>query len=129
MSAIAASTLLSEANCFNCFGAMSQAQMMKLSLLARILKAFNPVAATDPQSLVAYANCFNCASSASFTELMELALIDQIFQALGAISAGTQQVYIGRDPAAPDNPALPAISYPSGGGTTTQWDVASQTWK
>lgn len=43
-------------------------------------------------------------------------------------SSGVQQVYSGRDPLPPDDPTLPALSYPVGGGTVTQWDVASQTW-
>lgn len=41
---------------------------------------------------------------------------------------GAQEVYIGRDPAPPDDPTKPALSFPSGGGTLTQWDVNSQTW-
>ena len=48
---------------------------------------------------------------------------------LGATNnAGFQQVYTGRDPDPPDNPDLPAVSYPALGGVITQWDVSSQTW-
>jgi hypothetical protein len=40
-----------------------------------------------------------------------------------------QQVYTGASPpAAPDDPTLPALFYPTGGGTVLQWDVASQAW-
>lgn len=46
----------------------------------------------------------------------------------GSGGSGTQQIFEGRDPAAPDDPTLPAISFPTGGGTTTQWSVASQAW-
>lgn len=46
----------------------------------------------------------------------------------GSGSSGAQQVYIDRAPAPPDNPALPALNYSSGGSPTSQWDVASQTW-
>ena len=44
--------------------------------------------------------------------------------------AGTYaQIYQDRAPGAPpDNLALPAISYPTGGGQVMQWDVASQLW-
>lgn len=128
MPALSPNTLLAEANCFACFGAVSSVQMIRLSLLARILLALNPVAATDPQSLLAYAKCFNCFSNASLGDMMELALLDQIAQSIGGGVGGTQQVYIGRDPLPPDNPALPALSFPSGGGTLTQWDVGTATW-
>lgn len=46
----------------------------------------------------------------------------------GGTGSGTQQVFIGRDPAAPDDPTLPALNYAAGGGPMTQWDVASQAW-
>jgi len=45
-----------------------------------------------------------------------------------ATIAQITQVYIDRAPAAPDNPARPALSYPTGGGSLQQWDVISQTW-
>lgn len=40
-------------------------------------------------------------------------------------AAGQGQVYRDRDPAAPDNPALAAISYNSSTGVITQWDLVS----
>lgn len=44
----------------------------------------------------------------------------------GGGPGGTQQVYTGAaPPAAPDNPALPAVFYPTGGGTLSQWDGAA----
>lgn len=46
----------------------------------------------------------------------------------GSTGSGVQQVYSGRDPLPPDDPTLPALSYPVGGGTVTQWDVGSQSW-
>lgn len=42
--------------------------------------------------------------------------------------SGTQQVYNGRAPAPPDDPTLPAVDFPAGGGALQQWDVASQAW-
>lgn len=39
------------------------------------------------------------------------------------------QIYIGRAPAAPDDPTLPALDYPAGGGSLQQWDVGSASWK
>ncbi len=38
------------------------------------------------------------------------------------------QLYQGRSPAAPDDPTLPALDYPTGGGTLLQWDVGSAAW-
>lgn len=46
----------------------------------------------------------------------------------GGGGVAVKQIYIGRAPAAPDNPDQPALNYPSGGGMLSQWDVASQTW-
>lgn len=44
----------------------------------------------------------------------------------GGTGGGTIQVYTGAaPPAAPDNPALPALYYPTGGGTLFQWDGAA----
>lgn len=38
------------------------------------------------------------------------------------------QVYMDRAPADPDNIAIAAISYPSGGGSLQHWDVNTFTW-
>lgn len=40
----------------------------------------------------------------------------------GGGGTGDQQVYMDRDPAAPDNPALPAINYRTDLGSWTQWN-------
>jgi len=39
------------------------------------------------------------------------------------------QLYQGRAPAAPDDPTLPALDYPVGGGNLSQWDVPTLSWK
>lgn len=47
----------------------------------------------------------------------------------GAVaSSGAQQVYEGRDPALPNDPTAPALSFPTGGGTLTQFAPSSQSW-
>ena len=46
----------------------------------------------------------------------------------GGGGGGSAQLYIDRAPAAPDDPSLPALSYPAGGGPLQQWDVGSATW-
>lgn len=47
----------------------------------------------------------------------------------GGGGSGDPEVYTGAAaPAAPDDPTMPAIFYPTGGGPMQQWDVASQAW-
>lgn len=47
----------------------------------------------------------------------------------GSGSSGAIQVYTGASPpAAPNNPALAALFYPTGGGPIQNWDIPSQTW-
>lgn len=46
----------------------------------------------------------------------------------GSTGGVTIQVYIDRAPALPDDPTIPALSYPAAGGSLQQWDVASQSW-
>lgn len=87
-------TLMSEAKCYGCFGPTSEATLMELAYLARILLALNPMAATDPQSLMSYGKCFPCFGSASMSQIMLLSLLDQISQFLSGgvvpiISANT----------------------------------------
>lgn len=73
-------------------------------------------------------------SPSFFQEGHEARRTDTLWKAtekiLGALNdgAGGSGVYVGRDPLPPDDPTKGAISYPAGGGTLTQWDVASQTW-
>ncbi len=69
------------------------------------------------------------APTAADDEKRLLLKICSILNSGGGGGSGTTQVYIGKDPTAPDDPTKAALSYPSGGGTMTQWDVASQTWK
>ena len=46
----------------------------------------------------------------------------------GGSGNGAIQIYEGRAPAAPDDPTLPAIDFPSGGGSMQQWSVVLQAW-
>ena len=54
--------------------------------------------------------------------------LQRLLQAGGTGSGGAVQIYQGRAPAAPDNPALAALDYPSGGGSLQQWDTGSASW-
>ena len=38
------------------------------------------------------------------------------------------QLYQGRAPAAPDDPTLPALDYPVGGGNLLQWNIGTGAW-
>lgn len=51
-----------------------------------------------------------------------------VWTLIGGPGAEIEQVYENRDPAAPDDPSKAAISFPTGGGTMTQWSVADQAW-
>jgi len=46
-----------------------------------------------------------------------------------APAAPTQTIFQDRTGSPPDDPTKPALSYPTGGGDLSQWDVQSQTWK
>ena len=72
--------IISEAECFACYGA-SVVQMMKLGFLIRILQAFDEDADVTPNGLLAHAKCFNCLTDASLIDLFELALLHKIRQA------------------------------------------------
>ena len=55
-------------------------------------------------------------------------ILGALVDGAGGSGSGAQEIYIGRDPAAPDDPTKPALNYPSGGGPMTQWDVGTQAW-
>lgn len=46
----------------------------------------------------------------------------------GGASSFGQQVYMNRAPAAPNNAAIPAVSYDSATGSLQHWIVSSQSW-
>lgn len=49
-------------------------------------------------------------------------------QELGGSGSGSGQVLQDATGAPPPDPTQPAISYDTGGGPISQWDVASQAW-
>lgn len=69
--------LYAESTCFLCYG-VSQAQALKLALLARQALAGNPAADVTPQGLLSSASCFNCYAEGSLFDLFELALLSII---------------------------------------------------
>ena len=44
------------------------------------------------------------------------------------MGSNTSQIYEGRAPAAPDDPTIPALDFPTGGGGLSQWSVNLQAW-
>lgn len=79
--------LMTEANCFACFG-HGDGSMVEMALLCRILKALNPVATCNVNSLLSEAQCFLCLSPQQW-ELVKLQLLCNISSAItgGAMSS------------------------------------------
>ncbi len=101
-----AQTLLTEAECFECFAANGyMLNLMKLSLLRQILLAQNPMADTTPQALLAAANCYTCYAGNDYAlKLMELALLAQIVGGgsgtggAGSVGAGSPEGVVVANP-------------------------------
>lgn len=67
-----------------------------------------------------------CESKIACLQERDLLIVIAQVMGDGGGGGGDQQVYSGAaPPAAPDNPALPAVFYPTGGGTLFQWDGAA----
>ena len=46
----------------------------------------------------------------------------------GGSGSGVEQVFEARDPAAPDDPTKAALSFPTGGGSLSQWSPSLGAW-
>lgn len=94
-----------------------------LAVLAALIDVGNGDAVpTDVNELMEQIACLKCAVQPGDVPLLILSAASNITGGAG----GAQQVYTGAaPPAAPDNPALPAVFYPTGGGTLLQWDGAA----
>lgn len=57
-----------------------------------------------------------------------IAIAEGINQGGGGGGGGAVQVYENRDPAPPDDTTKAALSFPTGGGTLTQWSIVDQAW-
>ena len=78
---------------------------------------------TDTNALMEEATCLFQCIPAGYLPYAILAAVSNIS---GGGGGGTQQVY--RNEPIPDDPTLPALSFPSGGGTLTQWDPDLAAW-
>lgn len=86
------------------------------------------MAQCSPQDLMNEASCFTCLSPGIW-QVLELQLLCNIVNAGGGGGGGTGQVLIDATGAPPPDPTKAAVSYPSGGGgSLSQWDVATQAW-
>lgn len=81
-------SLLSQANCFSCFGSdRGMMELLKLALLKQLVLAENPMAATDAPTLLAQSNCYSCyGSSPGIMQLLELGLLAQLVNGQSAPS-------------------------------------------
>lgn len=82
------------------------------------------MATCSAQTLLSEGECLLCLTKHELLVVIAQ-LLCQINEA-GGLSL--VQVYEGRDPAAPDDPTKAALSFPTNGGTLTQWSVALQAW-
>lgn len=93
-----------------------------LAVLAALIDVGNGNPVPDVDELMEQVACLKCAVQGGDVPLLILGAVANITGGGG----GAQQVYTGAaPPAAPDNPALPALFYPTGGGTLLQWDGAA----
>lgn len=80
-----ASTLISSAQCFLCFGELSIGEALELVLWKQI-----NAMATDPNTLMVQGHCFACYGASAF-EIMKLALLAQISKTHNAANDVTPQ--------------------------------------
>lgn len=110
----------------NCCLGRGYSEKELLAMSVQLLASIASMAA-NPDTLLA----LNCCLGRGYSERELMAMMVQLLQGVvdgggGGGGAGDVQVYTGAaPPAAPDNPALPALYYPTGGGTLSQWDGAA----
>jgi hypothetical protein len=118
-------TLLAAASCFQCLSA-GEVQLIRLALYCRIANGITM--ACDIATLLNEASCFQCLPTGE-RQVAELALLCTIMtNGGGGGGGGTTQVYQDHTGSPPDDPTKAALSFPTGGGPLSQWDVGSQTW-
>ncbi len=129
-----AQSLISQANCYECFAVNPYtARLMQLALLKQIVLNGNPMADTSPQTLLTNAQCFECyATSPYLLQLMELSLLVQITNNSSAGGSASQIVaYTGANPNAdgvkPPNLNASAIAVKPNSPVYT-WNIATQLW-
>jgi hypothetical protein len=83
-----AQTLLTEAQCYACYG--GNLRLMRLALIKQWAELVDPTIDTSPQALLDYASCYACfaggiggGANLYLLELFVLVLIDQALSASG----------------------------------------------
>lgn len=81
----------------------------------------------DAPTLMEQAKCLTGLSHDD-RSLVELVLLCNIMNGTGGGAGVKQQILQDATGAPPPDPTKPAISFPTGGGGISEWDVLSQTW-
>lgn len=113
-------TIEAAAKCLDCNLTHKQA----IAALVYVLCTVNSMSCT-PTSLMAGAKCIMCLTE---KQLIAAAVYLICTGGTGGGGSGTQQVYQDHTGSPPDDPTKPALSFPTGGGGVSEWDVVSQTW-
>lgn len=99
--------------------------LVRILLLCNILNGTTMTC--DAATLMAAAKCLT-GLSYDDRSLVELILLCNIMNGTGGGAATKQQVLQDATAAPPPDPTKPAISFATGGGGISEWDVLSQTW-
>ena len=101
-------------------------QAMRISLWCAFLNSDS--VDCSPESLLEAAKCYLAEMSPEQLDAVETYLACQIATSGGGGGGGTIQVFQDHTGSPPGDPTKPALSFPTGGGTISQWDVDSQSW-
>lgn len=117
-----AATLRNLARCYDC----EIPAGMFMAVMAYILQATidGTTVSADPAVLANAARCYDCVgvTPGMIIELLVSLNIE------GGGGGGGNQVLQDATGGPPPDPLRAAISFPTGGGTISQWDVNSQSW-
>jgi len=84
------------------------------------------MAECSASELMESGKCFACLTKKQL-QIVIAQLLCEINEGGGG-GGGTIQVFEGRDPLPPDDPTKPALNFPVGGGTLTQWPANGPAW-
>lgn len=81
MAAVTTASLFTEGRCYACLG-LSQAETLKITLLANFVIQLNPMALTTVNELLEYGKCYACLGL-TLADTLEISLLSQISVAGG----------------------------------------------
>lgn len=119
-------SLTAGAACLDCIPKGMQMPVL-ISIFAQIAGM-----SADAATLVSDARCLQCIPHGMQMPVL-IYLAQQIIAGGGGGGMGVGLLQVGVNgwagpPALPPDPTRPWLSYPSGGGGISEWDVPSQTW-